>query len=432
MAPRSRISRVLPPASTPPRSPWERDRARGSVRTRALLPCLALILLAVGCRDEQAGPSSRRARPARPTAGVRTLEEPPRELTFRSGATWGGGAITYLGARVSPTVARPGQQVTVSHYFRANRSPPRGFHFFAHVLDAASGQMLFNADHEPQSGAAPLELWPVGAVVEDTHSFALPAAPGGAARVAVGFWNDAGRLPVDEASAHDGAHRMLGPSVGGPAAELLEYRVARAHKAPMLDGVLAPEEWAAATPVQLKGSFDGREPALRTTARLLYDAEHLYVAFDVEDPDVWGTLKQRDDPIYNEEVVELFLDANADGRTYNELQVSPHNVLFDAYFPARRQGMDTGWDSGMRTAVKVRGTLDAPDDRDEGWTVELAVPLARLAEVPRLPPQPGDRWRFNLYRLEHVDRARVEGQAFSPLFVGDFHALPRFGWLRFE
>ena len=26
----------------------------------------------------------------------------------------------------------------------------------------------------------------------------------------------------------------------------------------------------------------------------------------------------------------MFLDANADGRTYNELQVSPHNVNFDA------------------------------------------------------------------------------------------------------
>jgi hypothetical protein len=26
----------------------------------------------------------------------------------------------------------------------------------------------------------------------------------------------------------------------------------------------------------------------------------------------------------------------------------------------------------------------------------------------------------------------VEGQSFSPVFVGDFHALPRFGWLSFE
>jgi hypothetical protein len=50
-----------------------------------------------------------------------------------------------------------------------------------------------------------------------------------------------------------------------------------------------------------------------------------------------------------------------------------------------------------------------------------------------VPPQKGDRWRFNAYRLEHLARrTNIEGQSFSPLFVGDFHALPRFGWLVFE
>jgi len=64
--------------------------------------------------------------------------------------------------------------------------------------------------------------------------------------------------------------------------------------------------------------------------------------------------------------------------------------------------------------------------------VEMQIPFDRLAEVPNIPPKPGERWRFNLYRLEHHDRRTVEGQSFSPLFIGDFHALPRFGWLVFE
>jgi Carbohydrate family 9 binding domain-like len=208
--------------------------------------------------------------------------------------------------------------------------------------------------------------------------------------------------------------------------------VPRTRQPPRIDGVADEAAWAAAPAVTLRGSFDGRPAPLRTQARLLYDAQHLYVTFDVEDPDVWGTYRQRDEPIYEQEVVEIFLDANADGRTYNELQVSPHGVLFDAYFPARRQGMDLSWDSGMRAAVKVRGTLDDASDRDAGWTVELQIPLARLAEVPQLPPPPGARWRFNLYRLELADRRTQQGQSLSPLFVGDFHALPRFAWLVFE
>src|SRR5690606_25771338 len=117
----------------------------------------------------------------------------------------------------------------------------------------------------------------------------------------------------------------------------------------------------------------------------------------------------------------------------NELQVSPHNVLFDADFTRPRGDMNLGWDSGTRSAVKVRGTLDEPGDTDQGWTVELAIPIARLKDLPRVPPRAGDRWRFILYRLEHLERGRrTEGQSFAPLYANDFHRLDRFGWLVFE
>jgi hypothetical protein len=387
------------------------------------IPLLSLCLAA--CRDEQAGPRSRKPAAA---AQLKTLGAVPADLTFRGGATLGGGALVYLGSRVSPVQPTPGQAVQLSHYFQAVRPPPEGFQFFVHVVDAETGQMVINADHAFQNGAAPLGAWPVGKVVEDAHTVQMPPTP---VRVMLGFWKGDERLGVDDPRAQDGANRLLGP-VLGQAPELPEYKVRRTSTPPVVDGVLDDAAWKEATSVELRGSFDGRSVSLRTEARLLYDETSLYVAFDVEDPDVWGTLLTRDAPIYEQEVVEVFLDANADGKTYNELQVSPHNVIFDAYFPARRQGMDLSWDSGMKTAVKVRGTLDNPADRDEGWTVEMQIPFARLAEVPHVPPQKGERWRFNLYRLEHLGRRNVEGQAFSPLFIGDFHALPRFGWLTFE
>ncbi|NNC20339.1 carbohydrate-binding family 9-like protein [Corallococcus exiguus] len=399
------------------------------LRSLALVPLLSSVLFVGGaCRDEQAGPAHRTPKLPAPTT-LRTLDAAPEGLTFRSGATFAGGSIVYLGARVTPEQATPGQPVRISHFFQAVRPPPQGFHFFVHVVDPESGQMLANADHEFQDGAAPLETWPVGRVLEDVHTVAMPATP---ARLALGFWKGDERLAVDDPRMQSGDNRMRGPLLGGEPPALPEYTVTRVKKAPVVDGALDDEAWKGAKPVTLAGSFDGRPVRLRTQARMVYDDANLYVAFDVEDPDIWGTMRNRDDSIYEQEVVEVFLDANADGRTYNELQVSPHNVIFDAYFPARRQGMDRSWDSGMKTAVKVRGTLDDASDRDEGWTVEMAIPFNRLAEVPHIPPQPGERWRFNLYRLEHHDRRQVEGQAFSPLFIGDFHALPRFGWLVFQ
>src|SRR5262249_61533834 len=100
--------------------------------------------------------------------------------------------------------------------------------------------------------------------------------------------------------------------------------------------------------------------------------------------------------------------------------------------PAGGRGMVLAWDWGVRGGGRVGGPSDDPSARDQGWTVEMRIPLRRLASVPPPPPRPGDRWRFNLYRLDLPDRKNAQGQALSPLFVGDFHALDRFAWLVFD
>lgn len=411
------------------------------MRLSALL-CAALVV--AGCRDEQAGPRPKAAqRPSAPAPApsapgqVQALDAAPSTFTYTSGATWGGGAVTYLGSIVEPVKPRPGQQVQLRHYFRADK-PVQGapWRFFMHVMDDATSQQVGNLDHEIQQGAAPLGTWPQGKIIEDVHGFQMPGNFNGVLRLYLGFWNDSGRLVVDTAQLSDGQSRVIGPKLEvGDVKPLPEYAMARATKAPVIDGKLDDEVWASAREVPLTRSFDGGPITRKTTFRMLWDDAFLYVAFRAEDPDVWGSLKNKDDAIYNEDVVEVFLDANADGRTYNELQVSPHNVNFDASFVARRSDLAEAmkWESGMKTAVFVKGTLDDDSDTDEYWTAEMQIPIANLNTVPRTPPQKGDRWRFNAYRLEHLSRrTSIEGQSFSPLFVGDFHALPRFGWLVFD
>lgn len=399
---------------------------------RHLAYALPLLLLVTACRDEQAGPRNRPPPPPMPQQG-KVLDAAPPDVTGSVGVTLGGGTVQYLGSKVTSLKARPAQPLTVAHYFKALKEPPQGFMFFEHIVDDQTGQMLVNADHEFQQGAMPMGKWPVGKVVEDVTTFNMPQAPSGKVRILMGFWQGDQRLGVDEPNAHHGDNRLMGPVIEVQGEDLPVYTMHKAKKAPAIDGDLSDPVWQSATPVDLNGSFDGRKTVLRTTARMLWDDQNIYLAFDCQDPDVWGTLHNRDDAIYNEEVVEAFFDANGDMRTYNELEVSPHNTIFDAYFEAYRSNLDAAkpWDAQMKTAVKVKGTIDNPSDTDEGWTVEMAVPIARLAEVPHVPPQVGDKWRFNLYRLEHLQRKQVEGSAFSALFRGDFHNLQRFGWLQF-
>lgn len=402
---------------------------------------LLLGLFLVSCRDEQAGPRPRGARPPAPGAptpaapgqGARAIDALP-PLTAPANATWGNGAVRYLGASVEPKNPQAGQPVTIKLYFRADGQQPQGYQFFVHVVDGNTGQMLGNMDHELQNGAAMLGTWPQGRIIEDVQQIAMPNYPG-PLQLLIGFWKGDDRLLVDAPTMHDGNHRVLGPRLESPQAPLPEYRAPRAGKPPAIDGKLDDAAWKNAPEVTLTTSFDGREAQRKTRLRMVWDDTNVYVAFDCDDPDVWGTLRNKDDAIYNQEVVEVFFDADGDGATYNELQVSPHNVNFDAAFVARRSDLDAAmkWESGMKSAVDVRGTLDQSGDTDQGWSVEMQIPIVSLNKVPKVPPSKGDKWRFNAYRLEHFEHFKqIEGQSFSPLFVGDFHALPRFGWLVFD
>jgi hypothetical protein len=94
--------------------------------------------------------------------------------------------------------------------------------------------------------------------------------------------------------------------------------------------------------------------------------------------------------------------------------------------------MNVGFDAGQEVGTSRDGTLD--DDRpDRGWTSEWVVPFARLPGVDGAPA-PGAEWRMNAFRIEkHHRDGRLESEytAWSPPRVGDFHALERFGRLRF-
>ena len=335
-------------------------------------PLLALCVVSlVACRDEQAGPKGTASGKAPPPSGaLKALDAPAADLSFRSGATWAQGTVEYLGAAIDPPNPTAGQPVRLVQYFRALKEPPKGFHFFMHIVDGNTGQMLGNADHELQNGAAPLEVWPVGKVIEDTMQFQMPNYPG-PIRFVLGFFAGDQRLPVDDANQHRGDNAVLGPVLETKQADVPEYRAPKAAKAPVIDGKLDDAAWAKAPVVTLGSSMDGSRVSKKTTARVTWDDKNIYVAFDAEDTDIWGSLKNRDDSIYNEDVVEAFFDANGDGKTYNELQVSPHNVNFDAAFMARRSDLPEAmkWDSAMKSAVQVKGTLDNDADQDERWTV---------------------------------------------------------------
>jgi hypothetical protein len=165
----------------------------------------------------------------------------------------------------------------------------------------------------------------------------------------------------------------------------------------------------------------------QTVIRVCGDAEALYVRFDCDDRDIWGTYTQRDEPIYDEEVVELFIAAGEeDPVRYFEFEVSPNGVLFDAhvYNPAsdrRDLVVDVAWDCpGIRWHAQR-------DDAANRWCAALSIPWASIN--PAGPPPA--IWRANFYRIERPRDAAPEFSCWSPTMTdpADFHKPARFGTL---
>jgi hypothetical protein len=181
--------------------------------------------------------------------------------------------------------------------------------------------------------------------------------------------------------------------------------------------------WSAAPAIALVANIDGAPSPLATEARMLYDAQYLYVAFRAADEEIWAAMKERDEHLWEEEVVEIFVQPNPAHSSYIEIEVNPLGTVLDIFLLDIRKPLPyRSWNSKrLRWAAQTAA---------KEWTVEIALPFEDCVSAKRLPPQPGDRWRVNLYRIEH--KPRRLGLAWSPTLKNDFHVPSRFGEIVFQ
>lgn len=184
--------------------------------------------------------------------------------------------------------------------------------------------------------------------------------------------------------------------------------------------------WAAGRALApLRRAQDGAEPDQSTLVRVAHDGDVLFVRFDCEDREAWSTHLQRDAPLWEEEVVEVFLAPGEDDPArYVEIEVNPGGAIFDALVDnpdARRETLrvDSDWNAAG-LAVRV----SRPEARI--WRAELALPWRDLSPGPPPPV-----WRANFFRIDRPRSAPPEFSCWSPTLTDppDFHKPARFGRL---
>jgi hypothetical protein len=251
-------------------------------------------------------------------------------------------------------------------------------------------------------------------------------------------------MPASASDLHDWRERMQ-------SIEPLTYVCARAETPIVVDGVLDDAAWAGAAWtedfVDIEGNVKPR-PRFRTRTKLSWDDRHLYVAAEMEEPHVWGTLTEHDSVIFHDPDFEVFIDPDGDTHAYFEFEINALNTGWDLFLP--KPYMDQGsaqneWEMpGLKTAVRIHGTLNDPSDLDSGWTVEIAFPWQAFQPHTRHPgpPREHEQWRINFSRVEwkftvengtyrKIPDSREDNWVWSPQGVIDMHRPEMWGVVQF-
>lgn len=184
-------------------------------------------------------------------------------------------------------------------------------------------------------------------------------------------------------------------------------------------------------PVRLRRSTDGKAPRLSTTVAAYNDGSHVNFVFcAADDAEMVARHRRHDAPLYQEDVVEVFL---APGRIdqYYEFEVSPLGTTFDARIRSpdgvrATMRADVDWNCANLFAAVRRAS------ESSGELVVDTVIRIPFASIDARPPQAGDEWRANLFRIDRHP-GTAEFSAWQPTHKDppDFHVTAAFGRLRF-
>ncbi len=187
-------------------------------------------------------------------------------------------------------------------------------------------------------------------------------------------------------------------------------------KAPVIDGDLSDACWKSA---ELAGVWvdihNGQAAKPQGKVFVCYDDKNLYVAFlnpETKMKALVADVTERDGDVWTDDANEIFIDPSAGKKDYFQFIVNTANVIYDG------KNRDGSWNSTAKSAVKKM---------DDGWSMEIAIPLA---EIEAAAPIKGQTWKGNFCRDR---RTEAEGTSCSWSDTGDtFHNPDGFGTLKMQ
>jgi hypothetical protein len=212
-------------------------------------------------------------------------------------------------------------------------------------------------------------------------------------------------------------------SPGQENASVLKYDCPRALGEIIIDGALSESSWDSAETLYFFIPVSLDRPESLTRAKLLWDDKYLYVGFEAQDLDLQAQRTKRDSDVFRDDVLEIFIQPDTDAPRHHNFEINPLGTLHDGFAGGGAQAWNI---EGIQIGIQIQGTLNNDSDRDEGWSLEVAVPFSELPDLNKPAPEPGDRWKFHLARYDY-SKYLEEGKELSstaPLSKINFHYRP--------
>ncbi|MCK4271467.1 carbohydrate binding family 9 domain-containing protein [bacterium] len=164
----------------------------------------------------------------------------------------------------------------------------------------------------------------------------------------------------------------LSPVEGGG---MKEIRAVRTSSEIDIDGFLDEPAWqrgeTTTSFLQSKPNY-GAQPSESTVVIVLYDAENLYLGircYDSQPGRIEANMTQRDDELWNDDAIEIFIDSFHDHQSCTFFLTNPLGTQTDGRCTGNGATAETIWDGDWHVKTRITSW---------GWCAELAIPFFNL------------------------------------------------------
>lgn len=221
------------------------------------------------------------------------------------------------------------------------------------------------------------------------------------------------------------------------------YEVYKTSEQMLVDGRSTEEIWQKAEARSFEYFYRVDKPTdvQKGKFKMVWDDANLYVYYEFEDRYLTAREKQRDGQPYDDDCAELFIIPAADsldshiGFELNLYNASNDFIYFNDYFKGKNY-VFKAFDPNHKSAIFFKGTINDNTDIDQGWSLELAIPLDTFRDLPHsMKIKAGSRWAFQAVRQDRNDlegRRRSSATLF-PIYDIEkgVHQANRFGLMKF-